>query len=75
MNYVMIFSKSLHFILQGFEDFDWADDKNTRTTNDYCFYVGECLISWLSKKQSIVATFSSEAKYRASLWLHLKLFG
>ncbi|KAL0550373.1 hypothetical protein IC582_014882 [Cucumis melo] len=49
-----------------FFDADWASDPTDRRyTTGYCFYLSDTLISWRSKKQSIVSRFSTEFEYRA----------
>ena len=54
------------FVLHAFSDADWAGDPTDRkSTTGYCFLLGSSLISWRSNKQTHVARFSTEAKYRA----------
>jgi hypothetical protein len=52
--------------LYAYTDADWAGDPtDRRSTTGYCFLLGTSLISWCSKKQSVVARSSIEAQYRA----------
>lgn len=52
--------------LKAFSDSDWAICIDTRKSiTSFSVYFGSYLISWKSKKQSIVSQSSSEAKYRA----------
>jgi hypothetical protein len=60
------FSAQSSLELHTYADADWArDPTDRRSTTGYCFLLGSSLISWRSKKQSVVTRFSTEVKYRA----------
>ena len=52
--------------LYVYSDANWAGDPTDhRSTTGFCFFLGDSLISWCSKKQHIVSRSSTKAKYRA----------
>ena len=64
-----------------FSDVDWAGDiSDKRSTSGYCSYVWRNLVTWRSKKQSVVARSSAEAEFRVltlgiceGMWNHILL--
>ncbi|GAV62543.1 hypothetical protein CFOL_v3_06066, partial [Cephalotus follicularis] len=75
------FSNHGHLRLEAFTDADWAglrDDR--RSTSGYCTFLRGNLVTWRSKKQTVVARSNVEDEYRAMtqgvcelLWIKLLL--
>ena len=60
----LFYSKQTNQNLVGFCDVDWAgnlDDR--RSTTGGCFFLGNNLVSWHSKKQSCVSSSTAEVEY------------
>ena len=62
MYYELVYKGSLQALIE-YIDFDWAGDSTRRSIFDYLFNVDSGVISWLSKRQVIVALFTCEVEY------------
>jgi hypothetical protein len=61
------YPKGKDLSLIAYTDADWEgciDDR--RSTSGAIFYLGECLVSWLRKKQSSIYLSTTEAEYIAA---------
>ncbi|XP_057965478.1 secreted RxLR effector protein 161-like [Malania oleifera] len=62
----LFYSAQSPLVLCIFSDIDWAGDPiDRRSTTGYCFLFGTSLISWRSKKQTLVACYNTEVEYCA----------
>ena len=60
------YSKDTNDVLVGYSDADCAGNANDRkSTSGGCFYVGNNLISWMSKKKNSITLSIAEARYIA----------
>ena len=65
-DYGIWYSKDSNECLASYSDVDWAgciDDR--KSTSSGCFYLGNNLVLWMSKKQNLVSLSMVEAKYIA----------
>ena len=52
--------------IMEYTDADWAGNSlDRKSTTGFCTFVGGNLVTWKSKKQTVVARSSAETKYRA----------
>ena len=62
----ILYNNHGHNRIECFFDVDWVGSKEGRkSTSGYCMFVGGNLVSWKSKKESVVSRPSAESEYRA----------
>ncbi|KAL5579984.1 hypothetical protein UlMin_012426 [Ulmus minor] len=64
LDYVLWYSMDTTTDLVDYSDADWAgtiDDR--KSTSGGCFYLGNNLVSWFSKKQNSISLSTAEAEY------------
>jgi len=77
----LLFSQHDHLKIKAYTNADWAGlIMDRRSTLGYCTFMGGNLVTWQSKKQSVVDKSSAEAEFRAmaqgaceTLWLKILL--
>ena len=66
-DYGIWFTKDTNISLAGFSDADWAGNVDDRkSTSGGCFYLGNNMVSWYSKKQNSISLSTAEAEYIAA---------
>ena len=66
LDYGLSYSKDSNACLDGYSDADWAGSVDDRkSTSGGCFYLGNNLVSWMSKKKNFVSLSIAEAEYIA----------
>ena len=62
MEYGLWHPKGQEFTLKVFTNVDWEGSvDNQRSTSGATFFLGNCLVSWSSKKQSSISLSTIEA--------------
>ncbi|TYK07784.1 Cysteine-rich RLK (receptor-like protein kinase) 8 [Cucumis melo var. makuwa] len=62
----LMFRKTNRKTIEAYTDSDWTGSViDRKSTSGYCTFVWGNLVTWRSKKQSVVARSSGEAEYRA----------
>jgi hypothetical protein len=77
----LLYTPHSHLQVECYTDADWAGSlEDRRSTSGYCSFVGGNLVTWRSKKQSVVARSTAEAEFRSMahgvcevLWLRILL--
>jgi len=67
ISYGIWYSRETNLVVAGYSDADWtgnADDR--KSTSGGCFYVGNNLVAWMSKKQASISLSTAEAEYIAA---------
>ena len=57
---------SAHPSLSVFSDASYAQEEGAKSTTGWATFIGNCLVSWASKRQSVVAKSTSEAEWIAA---------
>jgi hypothetical protein len=67
MNYGLWYPRNHNFQLSVYSDADWANCVDERkSTSGGTFFLGDSLVSWLSKKQGSISLSTTEAEYIAA---------
>ena len=66
-NFGVWYNKDTNDVLTRYSEADWAKNADDRkSTSGGCFYVGNNLVSWMSKKQNSISLSAVEVKYIAT---------
>lgn len=66
-DYGLQYPKGNNLIIQAFTDADWVGSVDDhKSTHGATFYLGGCLISWLSKRQASISLSTTKAEYIAT---------
>jgi hypothetical protein len=79
--YGICYYRETNLVIVGYSDADWAGNADDRkSTSGGCFYVGNNLVAWMSKKQASISLSTVDAEYIAAgscctqlLWMKMLL--
>jgi hypothetical protein len=63
----LIYKRGAPIVVSGYVDAAYANHSDYRSTSGYGLTVGSSLVSWYSKRQSVVAQSSAESEYYAAV--------
>jgi len=67
LSYGIWYSRETNLVVAGYSNVDWAGNADDRkSTSGGCFYVGNNLVAWMSKKQASISLSTAEAEYIAT---------
>jgi hypothetical protein len=62
--YGIWYSRETNLVVARYSNADWVGNANDRkSTSGGCFYVGNNLVAWMSKKQASISLSTAEAEY------------
>ncbi|KAE8725550.1 GDP-mannose transporter GONST1 [Hibiscus syriacus] len=67
VDYALVFSPvGSNLSITAFADANWGGDvDDRRSMSGHCVFAGNCLVSWLSRKQKMVSRSTIEAEYKS----------
>jgi hypothetical protein len=67
LSYGIWYSRETNLVVAGYSDADWAENADDRKSTPVgCFYMGNNLVAWMSKKQASISLSTAEAEYIAA---------
>jgi hypothetical protein len=81
LSYGIWYSRETNLVVAGYFDAEWAGNADDRkSTSGGCFYMGNNMVVWMSKKQASISLSTTEAEYIATgscctrlLWMKMLL--
>ncbi|XP_021744666.1 uncharacterized protein LOC110710650 [Chenopodium quinoa] len=66
MDWGLYYPRNSELKIEGYSDADWGSCAfSARSLTNYCIFIGQCLVSWKTKKQKTVSKSSTESEYRS----------